>query len=234
MVARLNGVQEAGGSNPLTQTNVAARHILKESRTKYRLSFISFYFIKFYFRLIVFKELSIKYRLKRGPRKTARFLGLFSCLRLLFPKNLTSQKLIQIFVSPNFCKAYSERKSDKIPTFFYFIKFYFRLIVFKELSIKYRLKRGPRKTARFLGLFSCLRLLFPKNLTSQKLIQIFVSPNFCKAYSERKSDKVPTFFILPFATSFRKIIIYKFGEIFLQFYVITLWKKELLRGRFLC
>ena len=86
-------------------------------------------------------------------------------------------------------KAYSERKSDKVPTFFYFIKFYFRLIVFKELSIKYRLKRGPRKTARFLGLFSRLRLLFPKNLTSQKLIQIFVSPNFCKAYSERKRTK---------------------------------------------
>ena len=111
-------------------------------------------------------------------------------------------------------KAYSERKSDKVPTFFYFIKFYFRLIATKELSIKYRLKRGPRKTARFLGLFSACGSFFPKillrkssfrfskNLTSQKLIQIFVSPNFCKAYSERKSDKVPTFFFLPPAAPF--------------------------------
>ena len=54
LVARLNGVQEAGGSNPLTQTIVVARRTLKESRTKYRLSF-------------------------------------FYLLRLLIPKNLTSQ-----------------------------------------------------------------------------------------------------------------------------------------------
>ena len=157
LVARLNGVQEAGGSNPLTQTNVAARRILKESRTKYRLSF-------------------------------------FCRLRLLFPKNLTSQKLIQIFGSPDICKAYLKRKSDKVPTFFNKRHLFFGVFLIYQNSTFFVLfPRGPRKTVRFLGCFYRLRLLFPKNLTSQSSYRFSGALIFARRFRKNFNDKRLTF-----------------------------------------
>ena len=128
LVARLNGVQEAGGSNPLTQTNVAARRILKESRTKYRLSF-------------------------------------FCRLRLLFPKNLTSQSSYRFSGALIFARRILKESRTKYRLFLTKDTCFLVCSLFtKTVRFLFFFSGVPEKRYVFWGVFIACDSSFPKIL----------------------------------------------------------------------